>query len=101
MTDDQTPADRTPRRRPWATTALAAGALGGLLLGVGGVAFAADDPATSAPPSASTPRNGAAEDGAGDDELCDEPGGGRGGPAGPDASDGATSGTDAGSDDAV
>lgn len=42
MTDDLTPADSTPHRRPSAMTMLAAGSLGGLLLGLGSVAFAAD-----------------------------------------------------------
>ena len=89
MTDDLTPTDGTSRRRPSAMTVLAAGSLGGLLLGFGGVAAAADEPATATPPSAST-----AQDGAADDELCDEPGG----PAAPDASGSASPETSAGSD---
>lgn len=92
MSDDLTPADSTPRRRPSALTMLAAGSLGGLLLGFGGVAFAADEPAATTPPSAST-----TEDGAVDDELCDEPGGR--GPAAPDGSSSATPEAGATSDD--
>ncbi len=92
MTDDLTPADGTPRRRPSAMTMLAAGSLGGLLLGFGGLAFAADEPTATTPPSAST-----TEDGAARDERCDEPGGGRG-PAAPDASDSATPESGASSD---
>ena len=65
-----------PRRRASSMALLAAGSLTGLVLGFGGMAFAADTPAPSDTGSSSAQQTAAAdEDAAGQggaaDELCD------------------------------
>ncbi len=72
MTDDGT--QPAPRRRLGPVTALAAGSLAGLVLGLGGVASAQTEtpaPSTSATPEAGTETDTGA-DGAARDPLCDE-----------------------------
>ena len=74
-----------PRRRTSSAALLAAGSLTGLVLGFGGMAFAAETPATPDTGSSSSQQTATADedaapsqeapDGAAADELCDEPGG--------------------------
>ena len=82
-----------PRRRASALALLAAGGLGGIVLGLGGIAAADDAPASSSTgveqsavtPGATTVQDSAADDSATDDgaaddtapaagDLCDDPG---------------------------
>ena len=85
MSNDPTPADGSPprRRRP-AAAVLAAGALATVALGLGGMAFAAEEPAAPPAPSTSAPSTPDGRDGGADDELCEKDG------RGPSAPDSAT-----------
>ena len=73
-----------PRRRTSSTALLAAGSLTGLVLGLGGTAFAAETPATPDTGAGSTRQTATADEdaaaeqdaaGSATDELCDEAGG--------------------------
>ena len=73
-TDQQQPAEQS-RRRPSSLAVLAAGGLAGLVLGLGGMASAAD-PAPSTSSSTGVQQVATTDDpgaSAADDGLCDEP----------------------------